>query len=168
MWSSLFVVLLLLVILVVDLEVAELVGVLGRCHHAQPVPKVVLLQVLLRQVLKVALGERHRRRHDDLILLLGEGDVLAEVLGLSGNLDALLEVGLEVTAVHDAVLDGVRAVDGEPKLGLLAHFDAALALELLAAGTLFGLLRAGALLGCYVARHSCRMSPLLSKISAKR
>jgi len=46
--QGLFVVLLLIVrFLVVDLEVTELVGVLGGGDHTQPVPQVVLLQVLL-------------------------------------------------------------------------------------------------------------------------
>ena len=52
--QGLFVVLLLVVrFLVVDLEVTELVGVLGGGDHTQPVPQVVLLQVLLGQVLEI-------------------------------------------------------------------------------------------------------------------
>ena len=52
--QGLFVVLLLIVrFLVVDLEVTELVGVLGGGDHTQPVPQVVLLQVLLGQILKI-------------------------------------------------------------------------------------------------------------------
>merc|ERR1712110_953957 len=152
------VVLVLLVVLVVDLEVAELVGVLGGGDDAQPVPQVVLLEVLLGEVLEVPLGKGHRRGQHDLVLLLGEGHVLAKVLRLARDLDALLEVRLEVAAVHDAVLDGVRAVDGEAQLALLRDLDAALALQLLAAGALLArlsaadLLLAGGLLGCGAAR----------------
>lgn len=52
--QGLFVVLLLVVrFLVVDLEVTELVGVLGGGDHTQPVPQVVFLQVLLGQVLQI-------------------------------------------------------------------------------------------------------------------
>ena len=40
------IVILLLFLLVVDLEVAELVGVLGRGNHAQPITQIVLFQVL--------------------------------------------------------------------------------------------------------------------------
>ena len=42
-----------LILLVVDLEVAQFVRVSRRRDHAQPVTQVVLLQVLLRQVLQV-------------------------------------------------------------------------------------------------------------------
>merc|ERR1719264_2160533 len=139
---ALFVVLILLVVLVVDLEVAELVGVLGGGDDAQPVPQVVLFEVLLGEVLEVPLGEGNRGGEHDLVLLLGEGDVLAKVLRLAGHLDALLEVRLKVAAVHDAVLDGVRAVDGEAELALLGDLDAALALQLLAGGGLLARLAA--------------------------
>lgn len=46
--------LLLLLLLVVDVEVAELVRGLVGGNHAQPVADLLLLQVLLRQVLDVA------------------------------------------------------------------------------------------------------------------
>ena len=46
----------LLLLILVDLEVAQLVALLGVRHHAQPVPQVVLLQVLLGQVLQVPGG----------------------------------------------------------------------------------------------------------------
>ena len=44
----------LLLFILVDLEVAELVALLGVCHHTQPVTKVVFLQVLLCQILQVS------------------------------------------------------------------------------------------------------------------
>lgn len=133
---ALFGVFLVLVFVVVDLEIAELVGVLGRGDDAQPVAEVVLLQVLLREVLQIPLGEGNGRSEDDLVLVPGETHVAAKVLGLAAHLDPLLEVGLEVCAVHDAVLDGVRAVDGELEHGLLAAdlAEAALAPERLLAG----------------------------------
>ena len=40
------IIILLFLFLVVDLEVAELVGVLRGCHDAEPIAQVVLLQVL--------------------------------------------------------------------------------------------------------------------------
>lgn len=44
----------LLLFILVDLEVAELVALLGVRHHTQPVTKVVFLQVLLCQILQVS------------------------------------------------------------------------------------------------------------------
>ena len=51
--SCLIVSVVVLILLVVDLEVAQFVRVSRRRDHAQPVTQVVLLQVLLRQVLQV-------------------------------------------------------------------------------------------------------------------
>ena len=67
---------------------------------------------------------------------------------LQSYLDPLGEVGVEVVAVHDAVLNRVRAIDGELEGGLLASDLAkTLALESLLAG-LVGLLSGhAALLG---------------------
>lgn len=50
--SGLIFVLLLLLVLV-DLEVAQLVALLGVGHDPQPVPEVVLFQILLGEVLQV-------------------------------------------------------------------------------------------------------------------
>merc|ERR1712026_325093 len=83
---ALFVVFLLVLFLVVDLEVSEFVGILGGGDHAKPVPQVVLLEVLLGQVLQVPLGEGCGRGEVDLVLLTHQSDLLAEVVGLAGNL----------------------------------------------------------------------------------
>merc|ERR1712109_326673 len=103
---DLLVVLFLLIVVIVDLEISQLVAVLGVGNHTQPVPQVVFLQVLLGEVLKVALGEGGGGGDGDLILLPDKGDLLAEVVGFATNLDPLTQVLLEVLAVHDAVLDG--------------------------------------------------------------
>merc|ERR1719481_2466986 len=129
---NLLVVLFLLIVVVVDLEVSQLVAVLGVGNHTQPVP-----QVLLGEVLKVALGEGGGGGDGNLVLLPDEGDLLAEVVGFATNLDPLAQVLLEVLAVHDAVLDRVGAVDGELE-GQLVLLAASLALQLLLAGTLLG------------------------------
>ena len=50
----------LLLFILVDLEVAELVALLGVCHHTQPVTKVVFLQVLLCQILQVSAQQETR------------------------------------------------------------------------------------------------------------
>lgn len=45
---------LLFLFILVDLEVAQLVALLGVSHDAQPVTKIVFLQVFLGQILKVS------------------------------------------------------------------------------------------------------------------
>ena len=138
--SLLGILILIVRFLVVDLEVSELIAVLGVGHNTEPVPEVVLLQVLLGEVLQVSLGEGDVGGEGDLSLLPLHGELLAEVAGLASNLDALLEVLLEVSAVHDTILDGVGAVNEELDLILLAKLlqTLALSLELLLAGPLGG------------------------------
>lgn len=51
---------LLLLFVLVDLEVAQLVALLGVRHDPQPVPEVVLLQVLLGQILQVPARNTNR------------------------------------------------------------------------------------------------------------
>merc|ERR550525_2233284 len=138
---GLFVGLVLVVrLLIVDLEVSELVAVLGASHHTQPVPQVVLLQILLGEVLEVSLGERDVGGEGQLGLLPLHGELLAKVAGLAGNLDTLLEVFLEISAVHDSILDGVSAVNEELDLVLLPELlhPFTLPLQLLLAGLLGG------------------------------
>lgn len=61
--------------LVVDnREVSHLVGVLVAGDHVQVVAELLLLEVLLRQVLEVALGERCLRCHGDTRLGHGSGN----------------------------------------------------------------------------------------------
>merc|ERR1712157_609689 len=84
--ESLLVALFFLVILIVDLEVSELVAVLGGSNHAEPVPQVVLLQVLLGQVLEVPLGEGSGGGEAELVLLPHEGHLLAKLLVLPPTL----------------------------------------------------------------------------------
>merc|ERR1712045_731729 len=88
---NLFVILFLLIVVVVDLEVSQLVAVLGVGNHTQPVPQVVFLQVLLGEVLKVALGEGGGGGDSNLVLLPDEGDLLAEVVGFATNFDLSLK-----------------------------------------------------------------------------
>merc|ERR1719365_210858 len=156
---NLLVVLFLLIVVVVDLEVSQLVAVLGVGNHTKPVPQVVFLQVLLGEVLKVALGEGGGRGDGNLVLLPNEGDLLAEVVGFATYLDPLAQVLLEVLAVHDAVLDRVGAVDGELE-GQLVLLAASLALQLLLAGTLLG---AGGLLG--YGSHFCFLGGRVSTVT---
>lgn len=46
-----------LLVVLADLEVTQLVRLLVRRHHSQPITEVVLLQVLLREVLQIPGGE---------------------------------------------------------------------------------------------------------------
>ena len=130
MTKLLIIVVIFFFLLVVDLEVSQLIGVFLVCDHPEPVSEVVLLQILLGEVLEISLGEGDVGGEYQLGLLPVKNDLLAEVLGLAGNLDALMKVFLEVPAVHDAVLDGVSAVDGELDLVLLPKLLYSLALPL--------------------------------------
>ena len=57
--QSLCVILILVVaLIVVDLEIPQLVGILSKCNDTEPIPEVVLLQVLLSQILQVPLGNK--------------------------------------------------------------------------------------------------------------
>jgi len=136
MINSLFSIIIFIVrLLVVDLEVSELIAVLGVGNHTKPVSKVILLQVLLGEILEVPLGERNVRGEGNLGLLPLHVELLAKVAGLASNLDTLLEVLLKVSTVHDAILDGVGAINEELDLILLAKLlqTLSLALELLLA-----------------------------------
>lgn len=42
-----------LLVVLADLEVTQLIRLLVRCHHPEPVTQVVLLQVLLGEILQV-------------------------------------------------------------------------------------------------------------------
>jgi len=111
---------LLLGILVCDVEVPQLVHipVLVGCNHSEPVPHIVLLQVLLGQVLQVPLGEGALGGDADLVLLTSDGDGGAEHARFAVNLDAVVEELFEGGDVHDLVLHGLATVDGE-RLSLL-------------------------------------------------
>lgn len=118
--SCLLVCLRLLVVLA-DLEVSQLVRLLVRGHHPQPVAQVVLLQVLLCQVLQIPaeehwpsepfpggslvfvllvtllvlpFGELLLRRHVDLVLHAADLDDVAQIPRLPVHLDLLFKEGL--------------------------------------------------------------------------
>merc|ERR1712142_699805 len=108
------IVILLLFLLVVDLEVAELVGVLGRGNHAQPITQIVLFKVL-----QVTLGESDVSGDNELRFGPLDGNVGAEISGLALDLNTLVEIFLKVGGIHNAILDGLRAVEDELVLDLL-------------------------------------------------
>merc|ERR1712060_510276 len=105
---------------VVDLEVTELVGALVSGDNAEILTHLLLLQVLLGQVLEVALGEVDLGLNDDVVHVLGDSDSVSEVAKLSLNLDALSEEIAEISEDDDVILDGELAVDSELVSRLLA------------------------------------------------
>lgn len=84
-------ILILLSILLVDVEIAQLIGGLAACNHMEPVTQLLLLQVLFGEVLKVALGESSVSAHENLALVAANGDELAKVAHLAVHLDAIKE-----------------------------------------------------------------------------
>ena len=86
--------------------------VLVGSNNAEPVTDLLLLQVALRQVLEVPLGEGGAvGRNQKGGVGLGDGDGVAEVVRLAVDLDLGDEVLLELLNLHDAVIDRSRAVD---------------------------------------------------------
>merc|ERR1719304_104731 len=95
---------------IVDLEVSELVAILGGGNHTKPITQVVLLQVFLGQILQVSLGEGNIRCQSNLCFLSLHGQLLAKVVGLASNLDALMKIFFKISTVHNAILNRVSAV----------------------------------------------------------
>merc|ERR1712036_12713 len=92
--TRLFVVLILSII-VGNVEVPELVHPLGGGDDVNVVTELLLLQVLLGQVLQVALREWKLSGHKDLGLLAGELALVAKLASLAVDLDTLHEEPLE-------------------------------------------------------------------------
>merc|ERR1712062_786414 len=148
-YRSLFVFVFLLFLIVVDLEVAELIRVLCGSNYAQPISQVVLLQVLLGKILQITLAKRHSRGKDNLV--------------------PFIEVGFEVSAVHDTIFNGVTAVNGELEGGLLsfavANGGISLAFQGLLSWLLLACLVGGSLL---CSNFGCHGLPLLSSLGFSR
>ena len=90
---------LLLILVIVDVEVTHLVRGLVGGHDAEEIPQLLRLQVLLAQILQVALGERSLSGHMDLGLLPGDGNLLSQVSGLAVHFDATHQELLKVLRV---------------------------------------------------------------------
>lgn len=80
--GNLFVVLFIIVVRA-DSEVAQLIRILFIGNHTDPISQTVLLQILFRQVFQVALGEVDIRVDEYFHLLLLECNVVAQVVGLA-------------------------------------------------------------------------------------
>jgi len=92
----------------------KLVNTLGGGDNPQPVAELLLLEELLGQVLEVATAELLVGDDLDLaVLLVGDGDVVAEVSGQALDLDALLEESGKGAWVEDLVVGWLSGVDGE-------------------------------------------------------
>ena len=112
----------LLVLLIIDVEVAHLVRGLVRGNDAQEVSQLLGLQVLLAQILQVTLGERRLSSDMDLGLLPVDADLVSQVASLSIHLDALQQELLEILGLNDVVIRRLLAVQGELQGGLLGLF----------------------------------------------
>ena len=71
------------------------------------------LQILLREVLQISLGESDIRLHCHFLFVVGYSHGLTQVPGPASDFDALAEVLCEVGCVEDLILDWFAAIDGE-------------------------------------------------------
>lgn len=133
-----YLLLILIITVVDDVEEAESVDTLGGGDNTEPVTELVLLQELLGavacalvslfihkfargarfrnnvQVLEVATRELSVGDNDDLALtLLGDGDDIAEVTGAALDLDLVVKELLESGNIEDLVGGRLAAVDHE-------------------------------------------------------
>ena len=106
--------------LLVELKIAELVGVLVGGDDAEVITQLLLLHVLLGEVLEVALAEVDLGLNDDVSLVFADSDRAAEVAGLAIDLNAIIEEVREVIEHDDVVVDGKLAVEDELSALLLA------------------------------------------------
>ena len=108
----------LLVILIIlptnNVEELQAVLALAGADHPQPIPQLLLLKELLREILEVPSAELLVR--DDLdpaIAQIRDVNIVAEVAGAAVDFDALLEERREGGWVEDAVLRWLGCVDDE-------------------------------------------------------
>lgn len=80
------------IVLVVNVEVAELVGGLVHRNHTQPITEGLLLQVLLGQILQVLLGECHVGLDGDHVAIKGNLDLVGQLASTATDLDAVDQV----------------------------------------------------------------------------
>jgi hypothetical protein len=109
LWSSLFVI--LIIVIVGNVEVTELVGVLVRGNNTEPVAELVLLEELLCKVLEVALGEVLVGGDGDLIIAAVDDHLVGETTSAALNLDAIVKELLEGSGIEDLVTSGAGAVN---------------------------------------------------------
>ena len=99
-----------------NLVVFQLVRVLGVSNNTKVIAQLLLLEISLRQVLKLTLAELDSIRgcHGDLRPIASDlNSVGGEVSLLSLNLDSLVQVLLERGNVENLVIDRSGTVDDE-------------------------------------------------------
>jgi hypothetical protein len=116
MFESWYLFLISFIFLLVNIEVAELIAVLGVSNDVEPVTELLGLQVLLGQVLKVALAVAVSVGSDNNLVtsrVTGNGDGRAELTGLSVNLETVMQEVFESSNIENAVGGRASAIDGE-------------------------------------------------------
>ena len=96
-----------------DVVVPEFVRVFRVCDDVKPVAKLLLFQVFFGEVLQVALRKVNVSRDVELGLVPAHGHVGSEVLHFSLDFDPFEQELFKGGGVHDAIVDGLRTVDGE-------------------------------------------------------
>lgn len=117
-----YLILILIITLVNDVEELKLIDTLGGSDNTEPVPELVLLQELLGQVLKVATRKWDMRNNDDLPLtLLGDLNRVTKVTNTIVDLDPVMQEFLECGYVEDLIGGRLGSIDSErlSRLGLL-------------------------------------------------
>lgn len=82
----------------------------------KPIPQLVLLQELFRQVLQVSLGKVYSVSYDDDLLstsVTGNLYGSAKLTSLSVHLEAVMEKVLKGRGVKDGIRDGTATVDNK-------------------------------------------------------
>jgi len=113
----------LLSFIVNNIEEPEFVDTLGSRDNAKPIPQLLLLEELLRQVLEVSSRKLSVCNNLDLaVTLLRDLNGITEVANTAVDLDFVLKELLEGGDIEDLVAGGLRSVDDEllRDLGLLA------------------------------------------------
>ena len=104
---------LLLFFILIDVEVAELVGGWVDRHNAQPVTKLFLLEVLLGQVLDVSLGHSNIGVNNNLIAVSSDSNLVLELANLTVNLDGTGKELNEVVCSDNGLLTSSGEVEDE-------------------------------------------------------
>ena len=92
--------------------VAEFIRVLFGSKKPQTIYQVVLLQVFRCKVLQIMFFKRLSRGKDNLVLVTTKGHIFAFIS------DPFIEVGYEVSGVHDTTFNGLTAVNSNLDLFL--------------------------------------------------
>jgi hypothetical protein len=88
------IILFVVLLLVVDLEVPQLIDVFSGGHHSQPIPQIILLEVLFGQILQISLREGDVTGDTYLGLCALDSHQIRQVLCLTVHFDPLLQVCL--------------------------------------------------------------------------